>query len=154
MLHHVNAWGDSVAKWAETCPCHAWLRSGNPSMVPGNGLQRVQTPAWKDSALRVLIENHDGKNYKCPMSGRRATELATGGLQQHMESLNSLHGLQLLPECVDLSEADTAKLLSEFTTACSHMQADAAQKLRCWTILPWKLAGVGHVNADVARSAA
>eukprot|EP00971_Amphidinium_carterae_P014156 279088-Amphidinium_carterae.1 len=83
-----------------------------------------------------------------------ALELASGALQEHMQALTAFHGMRVLPDCSELPAAGAGKLIAEFKTACAHLETNISQKLRCWQALPWKLCGMAHPSAAIARGVA
>eukprot|EP00971_Amphidinium_carterae_P352265 6492516-Amphidinium_carterae.2 len=105
MLLQLHSWGDNISKWAETCPCHQFLQRR----------ERTAAQPWQEKVLSSLDQHHDGCKYKCRMAGKRAPELASGALQEHMQALTSFHGMQ---------------------------------------VLPWKLCGMAHPSAAIARAVA
>ena len=152
MVKTLHDWAQQVTKWSEACPCHGWmLESGLdvPDAAPFQG-----SPEARSLCMRTLSRENDGPAHTCVLAGKRAVGLATGELDIFMKKLRDLLTVHLLPHSVQLSDAELAKVLTEFRAGLGWLQSSVTQKMKCWTTLPWKLCGLGHAREEIAREVA
>jgi hypothetical protein len=123
--------------WSEGCPCH-------------------------ENELRTLGHNrhararHFRAKYNasgCIFRGMRAAEMAAGALLDKLRILLELANsvLLLAPTVATLSPVDKAIVLRDFAAARRHVTFTLTMKLGYWGQLPHVLAGLGHLDLDIAR---
>ena len=137
MLLSLHGVIQSVAHWAEACPCH--------EHVFDRGLAHAQYAAGAVS---------------CPLRGKRAPELACGALTDVLRQLAQLRLGALLAGLIPRLQAfpNSAlvidKIAKDFDKAKLHLLAGLQNKSSCWHTLPWLLMGVGHHDPALSRIAA
>ena len=156
MILTLHLFSKEFSSWAEGCACHGWLRPSKPSNFSRRGRSELSEEAKQlESARKMLGVNAastDGPRYLCPLAGRRAPELASGRMQQHLEMLSLSYLQDLLRACPPgVEPAHAQEVLADFTLGKSSLMEILSQKLQCWTVLPWKLASLGLESQDHAR---
>ena len=132
----------AFAAWAEQCPCHAPL------------LDLCKT----DYKKRLLFQQHYGPSItKCPCSGMRLSELIAGKLDEVAEKAweNAEAEIMCLPTLRGvraMSEDDWVTLLRNYRHGRNVQRSLLALKTDYNKRLPTFLAGLAHVDEDVARS--
>ncbi len=82
-------------------------------------------------------------------------ELARGTVSDVLERLCSEESSRLLTELSsNIPATELVSLLSDFQHGKSHMMQQLSVKMRHWTLLPWKLAGMADWEVSLARAAA
>jgi hypothetical protein len=124
------------SSFAEDCPCH-WVP---PS---ADGFSRRD---------RKKLFQERTRRRSCPMSGRRAPELAGGMLLSMLFDWLELCATTLLIELsvLGLIEESKAPIMRDFTQARRHIHFSFLLKFSFWQQLPWILFGVGHHIAQIA----
>ena len=96
-----------------------------------------------------------GKRRACPMSGRRAPELAAGALLQCMDELWDTHSASLLVQhSRHLSHTDKLRVLGDWESGRQAFHFYVTVKLAPWQSLPLCLCGIAHMDIVVARRCA
>ena len=159
MLLSLHTISDSFSSWAEGCECHGWL---NPLPSEPGMLRRRREFSFEAEQLRVArsmlglcaTDGGDGDAFLCPMAGRRAADLACKAAQSHFQQSWQSQKQALLQKGLGLDMAEMQEVLADFAHGASAMQGYMCQKLQCWDVLPWKLAGIGNVDANLAMACA
>ena len=138
------------------CPCHEWLRK---LVVDANlGYSHSDDAKQLDRVRKLLGLKYgegDGTGFSpCPNSGRRAVELALGGLETFFEQVVQSHVVALLAICQYLTDADREIVNRSFNVGKAYMLTYLRLKLDFWTKLPWRLVGLAHWHETTAREAA
>ena len=136
---------EELAAWAERCPCHDALQHKYRQYTPIQAL-RIEFGSRADS-----MHGH----ISCPMRGRRAPEFAAGAVMEMLDSLWEESFTTLVMDCRHLlSHVQWSELMVDFARGKAHCTYIIMTKLHHWQQLPWVLAGLAHVNEDVARRCA
>ena len=115
--------------WCESCSCHGHLESPDED--------------W--SACRK----------SCPMKGRRAPELASGGFHTHLTSLMDVSASSLACSLTNqVTEQEKTELLSAFHAGRSHIVFVVNMKTTAWKQLPLQLCALAHMVEDEAVACA
>ena len=130
-----DAWGKVVVlpnlvdvvshmeNWFQACPCHS----------------------------STCLEQCMPKTWICPMKGRRAVCLASGGFDVLLENVKRASERQLLKDLPqDMSAEGRAQAIAQFTTGKSKVLTHAALRGRDYKRIPQRMLGVGHENNEVA----
>eukprot|EP00969_Alexandrium_andersonii_P371459 15479556-Alexandrium_andersonii.AAC.1 len=155
MVLYLQAMTDHLLSWAEGCVCHSHITGDTSEVVVG---RRSVHKMSKDTRERLFQRCAGGKEFVgmhsvCPCRGCRAPELAAGALQALFDRICTCltaDMLQSLRGRLDMS--DMNKLTADFEAGKAHMQTVLRIKTQCWSLLPWKLAALGHHDAHTART--
>ena len=136
---------EELAAWAERCVCHEHPQAQYSSKyVP---VSVLRSEFGGEAAAHVHLT--------CPMRGRRAPEVAAGGIFEHMSVAWSDALSELTAACRPyLTHQQWSAVLLEFNRGKSHCAYIIILKLQNWEQLPWMLCGLAHCNEDTARSIA
>ena len=110
-------------------------------------------------AQRVL-RSHFGEGIgSCPMSGKRAAELATGKLDEvaHKvfdQTADSLQSMEVMPGSSPISNVQRESLMSNFRHAKTVVKAVLQLKTAFWSQLPWAFCGLNRWDGVKVRSTA
>ena len=129
---------EDLTAWFEGCPCHEHL------LVRTSG--HLSRRAVKQE---IGVEHSD-----CPMKGKRAPQLAAGSLQQKLDEMWSAMHSCLQERIGGNIIAAAPELARDFEAGWAYLQMGLQVKLDFWLRLPWKLAGMGHHDLQLARSVA
>ena len=140
MLESVS---EGLAARCERCPCHERFSID----------RRADAPSYR----RVLASHFGVGVIACPMSGKRAPELAVDGLDGYLGVLWNRRFSELL--CAQhgqlpLSPAESADIASDLEAGRANLHLQLATKLDYWSRLPWYLAGLAHCDEARARQCA
>ena len=130
---------EKLASWSEACPCH------EPMVKHLSQLQREK-----------LFEAHYGPGFKsCPVSGCMASFIAAGCLDDMLDAMwerqeGKVASLQLFEGAPPISAGDLQDVLDDFKKARLAMTVYLQLKLVFWTLLPYLIAGLGHVIEAIA----
>ena len=108
-----------VCKWAEGCHCHSFLavEQGNDGIKLGYSAS-AQLLFASRAASRLSDPAHrpcDGKRYgPCPMAGRRAPELALGGVTQAFRDFTEESLIQVMQHSIGVDAEDLAVVMQDF----------------------------------------
>eukprot|EP00969_Alexandrium_andersonii_P009205 403067-Alexandrium_andersonii.AAC.1 len=75
------------------------------------------------------------------MEGKRAPELACGGLLAKADAVFSEGGHALAALCANLSEAERTLIQADWGHGAATFVRILQMKTACWQCLPWQLAG-------------
>eukprot|EP00971_Amphidinium_carterae_P349841 6491256-Amphidinium_carterae.1 len=120
---------DEFERWADSCGCCA---------------SEAQRKKKRQGSMFL----------NCPMSTRRATDMATGTWRTKFDATASVLttvDLETASFSEPLNQAERTSILQDFTAAMSHIRTQLELKLSFWESLPWKLAGICHVDQTLAR---
>ena len=91
----------------------------------------------------------------CPVSGKRAPEMACGDLRPRVEEWAREAELGVVVACASVAEqADRDAILADFANGVSFVAASLDLKLAIWRVLPWRLAGLAHHEPVAAAACA
>ena len=130
-----------MAEWSEGCRCHGCLH-------------KILSPYL----LKRLLANHFNSIIgRCPMGGKRASEIVSGKFMEVIEELwkiteGALHSLPTLPGASPMTHAQHEALLADFYKAQVTMMTLLRIKLEYWRKLPWILAGLSDTDEEKARA--
>ena len=153
LLHDVQV---DCSHWAESCPCHSWLSPiGKVSkrFIYSDAADKLQNCRL----LQGLERSHlDGVRYSpCPMAGKRAPELAMGGLIAAFSSCKEPALQTLLTNCSDgVTPAEFAEVVDDFMFGSARMLEHITVKSRHWQEFPWRLCALAHWDIVIARAEA
>jgi hypothetical protein len=124
------------SSFAEDCPCH-WVAPSADEFS-----RRDRKKLFRE---KTVLKS-------CPMSGRRAPELAGGMLLSMLFDWLELCATTLLIELslLGLNEESKAPIMRDFTQARRHIHFSFLLKFSFWQQLPWILFGVGHHRMPIA----
>ena len=142
---------EQFAQWSAGCGCHgdhavAFIEASKKEQE--HGQQRRQRPF-----LQLLLAAHFGPEHRgCPMSGRRAPELACGQVQKVISGVftQGLHHILAQMDC--RKTEDLAALVDTFQMAKSEIIGVLALKLDFWQRWPWALAGLASTDPREAQA--
>ena len=131
LIVRLEALPEELAAWAERCPCHR---------THSSQYQRTK-----------VLRCHFGVPV-CPMSGKRAPELASGRIAEIFDELADQKLTDLLADApMPLSGESQGTIMQEFQNACQHARLLLTTKLDHWSRLPWVLCGLAHSDEGRAR---
>ena len=141
-----------VSAWAESCPCHAFSREREAK----KGRWRYQEMTRRFKKLLGPLADDDWSNTwnHCPMSGKRAVELACGHLRTICEDMFAKSMAAILEFCQGLADREFQSVTNGFSEAKSTLLALILLKIQFWLTIPWKLAGMFHWNSSLAAESA
>ena len=119
------------------CHCHSFLavEQGNDGITRGYAAS-AQLLFASRAASRLSDPTHrpcDGKRYgPCPMAGRRAPELALGGVTQAFRDFTEESLIQVMQHSIVVDAEDLAVVMQDFQHGRDHMLQVAKTKLRFW----------------------
>ena len=153
MVHTLNSITEEFVSWAEGCACHGWLRQLRERRADG---QRYSAEAMALQACRkhqgLPSSEGDGIHFKpCPLAGLRAMELATGAIDEFVDSLFDSYLPVMMEATSDLPQADMQQVLNDFTHGKASCMDHIAIKTQCWKVAPWSFAALAHPDEEVAR---
>ena len=93
----------------------------------------------------------------CPLRGRRAPELAAGTIQQVIADIMAGQASVFVYTqswVSNLSASDAKIVVTDLDVGKNRMLSSLQTKFAHWESLPYKLAGLGHIDENVARSCA
>lgn len=159
MLVQLHSVSDDFCSWAEGCDCHAFLRPHRRQNSFSRQRAEYSLEAEQLKAARSVLglsaaDGGDGVSFVCPMAGRRAPDLACKAALRHFQHLSEERLQDLMHSGLGIDLAEMQEVLTDFSQGRSAMQAYAFQKLQCWDVLPWKLAGIGHADGALALECA
>ncbi|CAE7524520.1 unnamed protein product [Symbiodinium sp. CCMP2456] len=135
MVIKLEAFPEMLAGWAEDCPCHGGVTSESSQY------QRSK-----------LMQSHYEGFSVCPMSGKRAPELASGKISEVYDAVSRQALVSVLMEApLLLSPEEQARVISDFGHARDHIKVLLMSKLDHWTRLPWSLCGLAAYDAETVR---
>ena len=151
----LNSVSTRFASWAEGCACHPFgAKIKSKKATPDVNIDAL---AALDCCRKELglPASSDGRAFlPCPLAGLRASELASGGVEQLVSDMVALSKEELLMNLVHLTEEETGELLQEFERGKGHILASVSNKLQNWKMLPWRLAALNDLDETRAREAA
>ncbi|CAE7195772.1 unnamed protein product [Symbiodinium natans] len=104
-----------------------------------------------ESQKRLLLTH----GQSCPLRSLRAPELASGAFEPFLQEISALSAAAVtLMHCRHCEIADRAWILADFEAGRQHLLFAFIMQTACWSHLPHRLCGIGHSNADVARTQA
>lgn len=133
MVNILAGFLSSLASWCEGCQCHEDILTAHHTWF-----------------RRSTLTRRDGSS--CTYKGRRAPELASGFLDEHVDWLASSSMAEILSECDGLTGDEQSKLLMDWNSAVDKALFEIQLKTEHWKLLPWSIAVVGHHDVDVARA--
>ena len=133
MVNILSSFLTSLASWCEGCHCH-------------------QDDLLASSTWYTRSKDCRSDGTSCCYKGRRAPELATGHLDQHLEALATSGMTDVLGFCDGLDAIEQGALLSDWHAAVDKCIFELTLKTAHWQMLPWCLAAVGHPDPDIARA--
>ena len=138
MIVHASEVLQNIALWSESCPCHDDL------------VVRAHDSASRQRAFKEKIGRPT-----CPMSTRRAPELACGALSVFMDTLFARNDADLLLQDVVRQAPNRVRTIvnSDFEKFRRHVLLTIDIKMAFWSQLPWILFGVAHHDVELARRA-
>ena len=127
---------DGVMHWGEGCPCH-WVERP----LKGPSRHRFKTRRPEDP---------------CPLSSMRATELASGALENVLARIWDVsHTFLLLRSSVlNLCDEERTQVVQEFSRARKHVMFYFMVKTVCWKVLPRALLSLSDHREAVSRQGA
>ena len=131
MVIKLETFPEMLAGWAEDCPCHGGVTSESSQY------QRSK-----------LMQSHYEGFSVCPLSGKRAPELASGKIAEVYDAVCRQALVSVLTEA-PLEEQ--ARVISDFGHARDHIKVLLMSKLDHWTRLPWSLCGLAAYDAETVR---
>ncbi len=126
--------------WAEACPC----------------CRRLERNFFGSTRARRVAFLHSHFNIqRCPMSTRRAAEMAAGAYKLFLRKLLQVANgsLRMHPLLQLLTEADKAVILENFARARRLVLQTCLFKFSFWSNLPWVLIGLSHHSLEVQAPA-
>ena len=142
---------DTLGGWAESCPCHGRTADSLSFRVDGKPTIPQGTRWFRD------LVGQDARMFDtCPFSGKRAPELACGAADAVFSAIADAASSQFLAdaEWKRLSPDDAELAQTDWENARAYLEGGLRIKISFWCLLPWKLCGLGHSDAHVARTCA
>ena len=103
----------------------------------------------------AVPERFDGAAPWCPMSGRRAPEMAAGAFRKFVMDAIDLRSADVLADArVHLNENQSAVVVQDMELGTAHLAATMQLKLAHWEKPPWKLCGLAHHDPITASRVA
>ena len=96
----------------------------------------------------------DGPSFTCLLSGLRAPELASGSWKSIIGQLYEKRFGDLLAEISADSMDAVSSVVADFETGKQLIYASLELKFQIWETIPWKVAGLGHPEKEVAKRVA
>ena len=138
---------DEAQGWLAGCPCHERILQHAGSLHEGMRLIRKEFAA--------VPERFDGAAPWCPMSGRRAPEMAAGAFRKFVMDAIDLRSADVLADArVHLNENQSAVVVQDMELGTAHLAATMQLKLAHWEKPPWKLCGLAHHDPITASRVA
>ena len=80
------------------------------------------------------------------MAGKRAPELACGGLRDALCTIADAAQQSLLKRCAEeqVSPQDMGEIVGDFVLGCDRMKAGVTAKTSHWQEFPWRLCALAH----------
>ena len=125
----------NLTRWLEGCPCH------------------VTTFSMAGQKSKKHIKKLFPKLQRCPAAGCRATEIATGALEEGIAELMQTCAATLV-HSLDASEEARHIIRSDLKAAKSYLELGLRVKFKCFAQLPWLLCGLAHREDDKRRACA
>ena len=139
---------EDLASWAERCVCHErfykFVSADETSRRRSKAIATHFGPYLKTGNQQVV----------CPMAGKRAPEVAAGGLDDFFERLWAMRSgelLQSVSETRGISADVLSSLEDDLQRGRAYLHLGMVTKLDHWKRLPWRLAALGHHDESVAR---
>ena len=125
-----------LTRWLEGCPCHptSFSMAGQKS---------------KKHIAKLFPKLH-----RCPASGCRATEIATGALEEGIAELMQTCAATLVHNLENASEEAKRIIQSDLEAAKSYLELGLRLKFNCFAQLPWVLCGLAHREDRKRRACA
>ena len=142
MIMSVLGLVEDLTGWFETCPCHK-------ETVDPTDRSRLSRAVQRE--LRAC-----GTDRSCPMKGKRAPQLAAGGLDEVFQEILAICRGSVLKilRATPVEQDQEGLLWRDFEAARSYVQMGLQVKFDFWEKLPWQLAGLCHPNVEKAREVA
>ena len=96
----------------------------------------------------------DGPSFACLLSSLRAPELASGEWKSIISQLYEKRLGDLLTEISAESVDDVRNVMADFERGKQIIYATLELKFQIWETIPWKVAGLGHPEKEVAKRVA
>ena len=148
-IQQLHGLTSGLLAWAEQCPCHGWLQNLE------EGTSQEESPEAEQ--LKILHRAfgkgpyYDGKDFMCPMRGKRALEVSLGVVAKVTNNIANHRFAALLVGCPDLQEDDVARICNSFEGAKAFVQMELTLRLSFWQKLPWSLVRLSDWDTCRAR---
>ena len=133
----------------EGCPCHR------------TEAIEAETQQQRMRRLRRVFAQAAGGSRRslwdtCPLSGKRAPEMATGDGLIAVRSYYRQAEARVIMACSSggISPEDRMAVLADWHVGVSNALPALTMKLACWRTVPWMLAGLGHHSPAKAQTVA
>ena len=152
MLKEVEECIEKLCDWGESCPCHCnmWRRKATSRKLRGL--------VAREGFLKLVGNQGRFSNNKiwttCPNRGKNAVGMATGQLLVLLAKLFEKAMGFVLAHCQGLTESEHTDVVKSYSEARAAITTILTLKSQQWTVLPLKLCGLSHFDADVARQCA
>jgi hypothetical protein len=134
--------------WAESCPCHEKFMKEDDAESDESDDEPDDDPK---PPRRKVVGAAQRAARKCPLRGRRCSELAAGDILKHVETIYELHTSELLAELrASLTSEQKQNILHDFELSRAHVVIMLTLKLSHWQIPPHIIFGMAHYKPEVA----
>ena len=157
MIHKLHSSVGKLTAWCEGCVCHSWMRQARQAHTADSPLEVPEQVIRLEECRRLLqLKNGDGdgRHFLCPMSGKRAPEMARGEYLDVIRSSVQEQRVALLTEVGDVSSESLDSILSDFDLGLHRLEEIAKVKFGFWSQLPWMLASLADWSEGRARVSA
>jgi hypothetical protein len=152
MLYHIQTLLEQLRKWSESCPCHSRILTQQLRDAHVDVNQVNASSHWR----RMCKTEADLCQHRtCPMNGKRAPEVVCSVIQQTFDAVANASEMNISSVlAVSLPLNQRGKLLSEWSSARTHLRAVLEMKLHFASVIPWQLCGLAHHDRDLVQQCA